>query len=403
MTLNSGTIAAVGFVFWLLNSRLFTVAQIGTATTLISGANLISLASLFGFNNTLIRFLPASRRRNEEINTGLLVVFGTAVIAATLYIVFVPLIVPRLEFIHGSFGFAAGFIVLTAFTAVNFITDSVFIAFRKAQYNALVDGVIQGAVRLALPVLMVGLGAYGMFMASGLASVAAVAASIVFMMQTISYRPKLSLSPSVVRRTWSYSAANYASNLLFLSPTLIIPLVVLNIRGPRQAGFYFIAYQMANLLFGAGLAVSTSFFAEGSYEGSHLYSLLRRSVKLIALVCVPCGVLVAATGHWLLLLFGHMYSANGAMTLAVLALSAPVVAFCSVALTVLRVTRQLGALIVACTVYAVVIVGLALLGARHGLQWVAVAYLLGNTVTGLLATGLAAGHLRASRRLADVA
>jgi len=393
--------AAIGFVFWLLNSRLFTAGQIGMATTLISGASIISIFSLFGFNTRFIRFLPASRQRDAEINTGLLIVFATALIAATLYVLLVPLMVPRMAFVRGSFGFAAGFIVLTAFWAVNVVTDSVFIAFRKAQYNVLVDGIIQGAVKLGVPALVVGLGAYGMFLASGLAAAAAVVASIVFMMRTVGYRPKLSLSLAVLRRTWEYSAANYAANLLSLCPILIIPLIILDVRGPRQAGFYFIAFQVASLLFSVGYAVSASFFAESSYEGSHLPSLLRRSARVLALVCVPCSVFVAATGHWLLLVFGHAYSANGAWTLAILALSAPSVALYSTAMTVLRITRQLGAVVVASAVYAVAILGLALVGASHGLQWVALAWLLGNTAAGLLAAGLAAAHLRASRKLGD--
>ena len=285
---------------------------------------------------------------------------------------------------------------------MNLVTDSVFIAFRKTQYNALCDGIIQGAVKLTLPALMVGLGAYGIFMSSGLAAVAAVVASIIFMMRTVGYRPKLSLSPRVLGQAWHYSAANYAANLLTLCPLLILPLIVLDIRGPREAGFYFITYQVASLLYSVGNAVSLSFFAEGSYEGSHLPSLLRHSARVIALVSVPSTVFVAATGHWLLLLFGRTYSANGTSTLVILALSAPSVAFCATAMSVLKITKQLGAVVAAGAVYAVAIVGLALLGARHGLPWVAVAWLVGNTAAGLLAAGLAAAHLRASRRLGNV-
>lgn len=401
LTLNSGAIALVGFAFWLLNSRLFTAGQIGTATTLISGAALISYVSLLGFNTTFIRFLPASQQRDPEINTGLLIVFATALIAAALYVLLVPSIAPQLAFIRGSFGFAAGFVVLTALWAVNLVTDSVFIAFRKTQYNLLVDGIIQGAVKLALPALMVGLGAFGIFMSSGLAVAVAAVASIVLMMRTVGYRPRLSVSLAALRRTWDYSAANYAASLLNLCPVLIIPLIVLNVRGPRQAGFYFIAFQVASLLYSSGYAVSASFFAESSYEGSHLPSLLRRSAKVLALVCLPPSVLVAVAGHWLLLLFGHAYSANATWALAVLALSAPSVVLSSAAMTVLKITRQLGAVVAANAVYAVIIVGLTLLGARHGLQWVAFAWLLGNTTAGVLAAGFAAAHLRAGHELGD--
>jgi len=396
LTLNTGTIAAFGFAFWLLNSRLFTAGQIGVATALISGASLISYFSLFGFNTTFVRFLPTSRQRDSEINTGLLIVFATALVVAALYVLLVPLIAPKLAIVLGSSGRAVGFVVLTAFWAVNVVTDSVFIAFRKTQYNLLVDGIIQGVMKLALPALVVGLGAYGIFMTSGLAAGVAVAASIVFMMRVVEYRPKLVLSSNVLRRTWEYSAANYAANLLNLCPMLITPLIVLDLLGPRQAGFYYIAFQVAALLFSVGYAVSASFFAENSYEGSHLPSLLRRSAKILAIVCIPSSILFAVAGHWLLLLFGPQYSANASSALVILALSAPSVAFCSTATTVLRITKQLRAVVVANAVYALIIVSVTLLGVRHGLQWVAVAWLLGNTATGFLAAGLAAIHFHTS-------
>jgi O-antigen/teichoic acid export membrane protein len=391
--LTTGTIAAVGFIFWLLNSHLFSAGQIGVATTLISGTTLIAFVSLFGFDTTFVRFLPASRDRDADINTGLLIVFSTAIIVATLYVVCVPLLVPKLAFIRESFGFAIGFILLTAFWAVNLVTDSVFIAFRKAHYNLVIDGVIQGVVKLTLPALVVALGAYGIFMASGLAAVVAVVASIVLLMRTVGYTPKLSFSPSVLTRTRTYSAANYVANLLNLCPWLLTPLIILNVRGPRQAGFYYIAFQVSGILFSVGYAVSLSLFAESSYEGSDLPSLLRRSATVLALVCVPSGILVAVAGHWLLLLFGHQYSANATPALAILALSTPSVALYSAATTVLRITKQLRAVVAANVVYAVVIVGLTLLGARHGLQWVALAWLLGNTISGLVAIALAQVHL----------
>lgn len=401
LTLTTAVVAAVGFVFWLLNSRLFSAGQIGLATTLISGATLISYISQFGFNMAFIRFLPTSRERDAEINTGLLIVFVVALAAATLYLALVPAVAPRLTFVRGSFGYAAGFVVLSAFWAVNLVTDSIFIAFRKTQYNLLVDGFIQGAAKLALPALLVGLGAYGVFMASGLAAAAAVVASVLFLMTTVHYRPKLSLSLHVLRRTWDYSAANYVANLLNLSPVLVVPLIVLDVRGPGQAAFYFIAFQVASLLFAVAYAVSLSFFAESSHEGADVASLLRHSAKILAYFCVPGSLFVAVTGHWLLLLFGHAYSAGGTSTLAILALSTPSVALCSVATTVLRVANRLLALVVSNAVYAIAILGFALIGARHGLQWVAVAYLVGNTTAGLLAAGLAAVHPRSGRGVGD--
>jgi O-antigen/teichoic acid export membrane protein len=394
LTMNTVVMSGAGFAFWLINSHLFSAGQIGTATTLISGASIISYFSLFGFNTTFVRFLPTSRNRDAEMNTGLVVVFCAALVIATAYVLLVPSIVPRLTLVRGSPGLAIGFVALTAFSAVNLVTDSVFIALRKAQYNVVCDGIIQGAVKLSLPILLVELGAFGIFLASGLASTVAVVASIIFMVRVFGYRPRVALSRAVLRQSRTYSAANYVANLLSLSTVFVIPLTILSLRGPRQAGFYFIAYQIASLLFALGYAMSSSLFAEGSRAGAHVPSLLRRSAKTLALVCVPCSVLVAASGHWLLLLFGPQYSANATLTLAILAMSAPSVAFCSAATTVLRINKQLREVVLTNAVFAVAIIGLTALGAKHGIEWVALGWLLGNTTAGILATAFAAVHTR---------
>lgn len=394
LTLNTATIAFVGFLFWLINSRLFSANEIGAATTLISAAALISYVSLFGFNTTFVRFLPTSRDRNAEMNTGILIVFGTALVVATAFVLLIPVIAPGLDFVRNSLGFTLGYVALTSFWAVNLVTDSVFIARRRAQYNIVVDGFIQGAIKLALPFLLVGLGAFGIFTASGLAATVAVAASVFFMIRIADYRPRLSLSLAVLRRTWEYSAANYVANLLNLAPLCVIQVVLLDARGPRQAGYYFIAYQVASLLFAVAFAMSQSLLAEGSRPGADLPALVRRSAKALALICVPCAFLMAATARWLMMPFGQTYSHHGAVSLAVLVLSAPSVAFCSVATTVLRITNQLRAVVVTNAVYAAVIISLTLLFVGHGLPWVALAWLVGNTLAGVLAAGYAFGRLR---------
>jgi O-antigen/teichoic acid export membrane protein len=392
--LNLAVQAAVGFVFWLLCARLFTTDQVGTATTMIAGALCISLISLFGIDSTFVRLLPTSRNRNEEITVGGAIVFVAALGGASLYVALVPLAVPGLHLLHESVSIAAGFVILTAFSAVNILTDSVFVAYRKAQYNVLVNGVVQGLVKLALPVFLVGLGAYGIFLASGTAAVAAVTASLLLMAQAVSYRPRLRSPGRALRGTWSYSVANYATNLLVQSPVLVIPLVVLRALGPDEAAFYYVSYQVAALLFAVGWAVSLSFFAEGSHDNADLAHLVRRSARALALVSVPGGVAMAAAGHWILLAFGPAYSAGGTLTLAVLALSAPAVALCSTAMTILRITKRLGRLMITGALYAGVVVVLAVVGAPHGLPWVAVAYLVGTTAAGLAAVGLAAESLR---------
>jgi len=384
LMLSTATMGLLGFLFWLLNARLFSPSQIGLATTLISATSLISYLSLFGFNTTFIRFLPTSPDRDAEISTGLTFVFGGALLVSAAYIFGVPAFVPGLRFVSANPWFAIGFVLLTACAAVNLVTDSVFVAFRAAKYNFLIDGVIQGGTKLALPIVLVGLGAYGIFAASGIAAFAAVAVSLVFMMRILAYKPRLQIHRAVVRMVWGYSAANYLANLLNIVPILILPLIVIRSRGAADAGFYYVAFQIANLLNAVSYAVSESLLAEGSYEEESIPALAKRSARFQAVTMVPATAALILCTPLLLSMFGHDYRAHSATTLEVLLLAAPAVAFNTWTSALLRLTRQLAALIWSNVAFVVVLCGLAALWVDRGLPWVAGAWLLGNLLSGAI-------------------
>lgn len=379
---STATMGVLGFLFWVLNARLFSASQIGVATALISASSMISYLSLLGFNSTFVRFLPTSRHRDAEISTGLCFVTGGALALSLAYIAVLPTVAPELGFVRASAPYAAGFVLLTVATALNLVTDSVFIAYRAAKYNLLVDGVIQGAAKLASPLALVGMGAYGMVAASGIATALAVGFSILLMVKVFDYKPRTTLSMGVIRRVWSYSAANYFANVLNIVPILVIPLVIIGRRGPADAAYYFVAFQIANLLYAVSHAVSQSLFAEGSYGEMSFGGLARRSAVSQAVIMVPAAVALCVFAPVVLSLFGGGYRANGASALVVLAISAPAVAFNTWTSTLLRLSGQLGALIWSNLVYFAAICGLAVAWADLTLSWVAAAWLIGNLMSG---------------------
>jgi O-antigen/teichoic acid export membrane protein len=397
------TMGALGFAFWFVSARLFTPSQVGLATALISAAGIVSCIGLVGMNRTFVRFLPSSQARDTEISSGLWIVFAATAVAATIYLLLVPALVPRLSFVRESPWLGLGFVAMTTFAAVNLVTDSVFIAYRKTHYNLLIDGVLQGLTKLALPFFLIGLGAYGMFAASGLAATVALGASIAFVVRAFDYRPRVVVSFRFLAEAWRFSAASYASSLLYLCPVFTVPLIVLNVRGPSQAAYYYVAFQFAYLLSAFVDAVAISLLAEGSQKGADLPALMRRSGKLVALVCIPGGALVAASGHWLLLVFGVPYSQNATVTLAVLAAATPAVGLYEWGSAVLFIRKRLRTLVLINTVFAAVTIGLAFVWSRDGLGWVAAAWLCGNLCAGIIAATAATLRPKATNAKVDLA
>lgn len=398
LILSSGLQAAFGFAFWMITARLFSASVVGIASSLISAATVISFIALFGLNSTFVRYLPTARNnRNTLITVGLILVAVCGAVVALIYAAATPVLAPRLSFILHRPSLTIGFALLSASSVVNLVTDSVFIAARKAGFNALIDGVIGGAAKILLVVMLSGAGAYGIFSASTGSMAAAGLASLVLMATVLRWRPTLRRCFDVIRPLLRFSFANYSANCLGLLPILIVPLIALDRLGAAAAAYYFIAFQLATMLYSAAFAVEQNFLAEGSQANANLRNLRKRGRRvLIMLSLPPCLVLIVAA-HWVLLIFGPAYSQYGTISLMLLAAAALPVAAMNWFLAVLRLAGDLRAIVVSSAVYAGAICGLAWVLAPHGIAALSAAWPIGSFLSAAVA-GRLSGDGRARKR-----
>jgi O-antigen/teichoic acid export membrane protein len=382
--LTTALMGGLGFIFWLIATHLFTPDEIGIGTTLISAMSLISFISLLGFNSTFVRILPNSKNRNVEINTGSILVMLAAALIAAAYIYIIPYITPSLGIIRNNIWYSLGFIVMVALASLNSLTDSIFLAFRSTQYNFITDGIITGGTRLLLPLVFATLGAYGVFASSGLAASIGMLASVFFLVQKFGYRPSFIIHWETLKKVFKYSFANYLANLLTISPTLILPILILGQLGAATAGYFYLSFMIMNLLYTVSGSISQSLFAEGSYGEHSLIELIKRTTIFLLAIMVPAAIILAVFGPYVLAIFGKSYSSGGAGVIAVLALAAPAVAAFNVGSTLLRIRHQIYSLVFINLVYAASICLFSLYWIHGGLVWVAGAWLVGNVLASLL-------------------
>jgi O-antigen/teichoic acid export membrane protein len=399
LLLSSGLQAGLGFAFWILAARIFSVPEVGRATSLIAATTLIGFVALLGLNSTLIRYLPTSRHRDAMITVAVLLVAGFGAVLALGYVFSLSSIAPRLAFLEHRALFVVGFVVLSAAAAVNLVTDAIFISCRRAGINAFVDGGVGGVVKVLLVPLLAGSGAYGLFCASAGGFAAAAVVSLILIVTQLHHRPRLKGAVEAMRPLLRFSGANYLGNALNLIPTLVVPLIVLDRVGVSGAAYYYVAFQVANLLYAGAYAVEQNFLAEGAHGEEGLASLMRRSAKVLAILVLPASIIVVLLAHPLLALFGGTYAARGSEALVIMAVAAVPVAAQNWLVTVLRLTGQLLAIAISNAIYAVAICGLAWFLAPHGLAAVSAGWLLGAGAGVVAATvGVCLGARRGALR-----
>ncbi len=374
-----------GFFFWIICTRIFTPDEVGIGTTLISSMSLISFISLLGFNSTFVRFLPNSKNRSSDINTGSILVTCTALFISIIYVLLIPYITPKLGLIHSNIWYSICFIIMVALSSLGSLTDSIFIAYRSAQYSLITNGLIMSGSRLILPLVFAGIGAYGVFTASGLAVSIGMMAGVMFLIHKFNFRPNLIIDTIFLKKVFHYSFTNYIGTLLSIIPTFILPIIIIHNLGPSAAGYYYLAFMIINLLYAVSASISSSLFAEGSYGEDMLKVLLKRSVTILVIILVPASIILAMFGPFILQIFGKSYSNGGSSVIVMLSLGSPFVAIYNLSGALLKIRQQMYSVLFTNLTYAVTICLLSILWIDKGLTWVAIAWNLGNFIAGTLA------------------
>jgi len=309
LMLSTGVMAGFGFFFWIINARLYSAEQVGIGTTLISVITLISSFSLLGLGNSLIKYLPASDKKNKKINTSFTLVGLTSIFISIFFLVFLKTFSPRLLFVRESIIFSLLFILFIVFSSLDIISENVFIAYRSSKF-VLIKNTISSIVKLILPIFLVTLGAYGIVVSMGIAMSVAFLVSLVFLIVHFNYSPKPIIDRIVVKRMTKFSLGNYIAGFIGGLPAMVLPILITNSIGAKFSAYFYIDMMIANLLYIIPMATSQSLFAEGSYSETELKVHLKKTIKIIFFFFLPANIITLLFEKYIFLAFVKEYSSE---------------------------------------------------------------------------------------------
>ncbi len=345
LMLSTAIMAGFGFFFWLLNARLFTTEQIGLATTLISVVTLIASLSNLGLNTGLIRYLPKSDKKNSQINTAFTIVIVASILVGIVYLLGINWFSPKLNFLKDNLTYQLIFIILVVFMSLNGILDSIFIAYRSSVYVLLKNSILS-AIKLALPITLIALGSFGIFVSFGLGVAIAFLIGLSLLTYKFDYSIFFSFDKPIIRQIARFSFGNYLAGFLNSLPTLILPILITNKLGPHISAYYYIDIMIANLIYIIPQAATQSLFAEGSFSEDKIGSLLKQAAKITYGLMIPVIIVTIFGGHFILSAFGKEYANQGSVFLSLLAISGIFLAINNIFSTILRIQHRVRTLII---------------------------------------------------------
>ena len=230
-----------GFVFWIIIAHLYKTENVGIATTLISLMTLLSSFTILGLNSNLTRHLPKSANKKELINSSFFIVTIATLLPSVVFFLGLQIFSPQLLFLRSNIFFIISFVIFTIFNSWNNLVESIFMAFRAAG-NILIKNIIISILKLVLPFALIALGAYGIFASTASALALGVLGGLFVLSLKFKIRLSLSVNFSLLKEHSIYSLANYMIIFIRSIPSLVLPVLVLNVLSAKYAAYCYIAF-----------------------------------------------------------------------------------------------------------------------------------------------------------------
>ena len=291
---------ASGFFFWIIAARFYSIEDVGVATALMSSLGLVMLFSRFGFDHSIIRYLPIYDK-NKVFNSCLIITTISTILVGFIYILSVNYFSSSLSFMQ-DFKFVMIFLVFAVMNSITSIIGNAFVAIRNGGLF-FIQNVLQG-VRVPLLIPLVFLGSFGIFGSVGISYLVATFFSFLTIKKHMGLNFKI--DRAFIKESLSYSSGNYISHVLMVSPTLILPILILNLSGEIETAKYYIAYAIGNLVLIIPDSLGTSLFVEGSH-GESLKKNIKKALIAIYSFLIPSVIFLYFFGDILLGFFGKNY------------------------------------------------------------------------------------------------
>lgn len=343
--------SACGFLFWVIAARFYKIDDVGVATALISSLWIIIYVSRLGFDISIIRFFPTNDRAKVLI-TCLIITTASTILVGVIYILLVEFISPSLAFLKDGV-YALLFLSIVVVTSVALMTGGALLA-DKNSYCYFIQHLFM-AVRLLFLVFLTFLGSVGIFSSLGISYLAGSIFGVIIFRKYI-LAERLKIDGDFIRRSLRFSSMNYASNILFLAPTLLLPILVLNMLGEAEAAKYYIVFSIGNIVMIIPFSLGTSLFVEASH-GNDLKKNLIQAGGACLILLIPAVLIIFFYGDWFLRLLGSEYI-EAFDLLRILALSSVMAAVYSLFTPILNVKMKVENLVMLNAIRCMFLLGL---------------------------------------------
>ena len=404
--------AVLGYVFWIVAARVFSTAQVGTASAVMSLCSTVALFTYLGPGAMLVERLHTYEQPHAWKSFIVRTCAASAAVTAVLAAVTIPLIAHARG--YGSYFGAPGAAVIAVIGAsvwtVVQMYCSAFIAARRADGMFAVQGLISlFKVLLVVPLCAAGLGAPGIVIAWVASSVIGAAAGAFWLLPRIEpvaaatapaaapaaeeggaggdhrgRRARHARPPGKQAGYLSHLVGQHLTSVGGQMTPLLLPVLVAARLGAGRNAYFYITWMIGSVFFMVSPSISQALFAESVRNDAGLRPTVAKAFRIAAFLLIPAIVVMIAGGKLILAIFGQAYVSAGYGLLVLLAISALPDAVSNVAVAVCRATGRLSSSAsINLGILAFTVISAWLLMPRLGLLGVGIGWLSAQVLSAL--------------------
>lgn len=392
LMLNVVLTAGSGVLFWILAARLFPSETVGRDSALVSAMTVFYVICSLGLSSWIIRFLPVVHMRPGRVVAGAYAItVSLSLVGGVAFVVIAPEISDEYRFLADSSLLAVTYVASIALWGVFALQDAVLTALRRAPWVPIENGVF-GVLKLAALPVMLALGTSDAVFIAWVVPMAMMIIPINFLIFGRVLRHQHGAGgehDSPIQRFGRaglirYQAQDWGAGVLFQLGSTALPTVLVGLVGSHEAAYFYMPFTIVaafDLMF---LNVASSLTVEAVREEWRTPELTRTVIRRFGPL-LAAGVLVLGIGAPLVLApFGAEYAEHGATVLRLLAVASVFRGLVALYTALCRINgTTMPVLEIQAVTFALVMSLTVVLGKAHGLDGVAVAWLVGNGAVAL--------------------
>lgn len=301
----------VGYLLWILLSRLIPPDLIGLASTVISFSTVFSIIADLGVSRGSTIFLGknilhGNVEEAKSVVTASMLIVVTGIIAVGLSIFFFR------TFIFPDFSSEIILIsiLIIGFTAIHNLMRSFFIASLRSELLPIIT-IVNSITKIILTIILVliGTGAVGVLIGYLMAYASASTLFFFFLRNILKSSYKMSLIDmyGACKKILRASIVSWLPRVLTIMGINLGTVVVFTIEGANQAGFYFIAFSIYYLTLAGADSVFSVLLPILSAMNDRRKRMVSSAMKLILIVTLTVTSAAIAYSNDIMMLFGSGY------------------------------------------------------------------------------------------------